>query len=62
MSRLSEGLIHQSFIVNCEGTRYVIQGLHPNLSDEGILEDYAAVTEAACQMLLRARPTGRQKR
>ena len=45
ITRLSEGLIHQSFIVNCEGTRFVIQGLHPNLSDEGILEDYAAVTE-----------------
>lgn len=48
-----EGLIHATFRVECkprastgrESARYCLQGLHPNLSTESFLVDYAAVTD-----------------
>ena len=41
---LTEGLIHQSYLVKTEQEWYVIQGLHPKLSSDGILQDYDSVT------------------
>lgn len=41
---LTEGLIHQSYLIKTEEDSYVIQGLHPKLSSEGILQDYDYVT------------------
>jgi Ser/Thr protein kinase RdoA (MazF antagonist) len=41
---LTEGLIHQSYLVQTQQEWYVIQGLHPKLSSDGVLQDYDYVT------------------
>ncbi len=42
---ITVGLIHQTLgLVTDSGQRYILQGLHPQLSDDEILADYEAVT------------------
>ncbi len=45
LSRISSGLIHQTYLVVTSGGKYILQRLHPDLSSDSILADYRAVTE-----------------
>lgn len=44
IERIQRGLIHRTFRVQSSKGAFILQGLHPDLSSDALMEDYAAVT------------------